>query len=588
GVINIAAGKLIGGIDATEYKPRSIQFVTNRHVVMRISETRRSQRIKGKWEQSYAFSYDIETQKLQTMFNRFKDLYPAQGGLGRVVGVDPDGEHVYMPAYIGDLGAQEPVYSLTRVNLTNGRARVVKSGNSHTEDWFMNDRGEVIAREDFVSSGKHRLYSYLGKRPKRVFEQRVDYPSISLIGVHPDGKSLMYTAFEDNFEAVYQMSLEDGASSEPIVMRDDADIDQVITDLNRKFRGVRFSGPLPSYDYIDEAFEQAVTNVSGLYPTSSVWPVSATADRNRVVMIVSGNQGARRYVLYNREANTLATLSNGYGIAAEDMGGIRAIRYSARDGTKIPAIMTAPPGVDTPAQLPLLVFPHGGPESYDSLAFDWWAQYFARLGYLVLQPNFRGSTGYGIEFRDAGRGEWGKLMQDDVTDGVQVMINNGYADPERICIMGASYGGYSALAGGAFTPDLYRCVISVAGVSNLPRMLQDDKYYSGDHWVTSYWEDVIGDSREERNKLRSVSPFHAATNFTAPVLLVHGRDDTIVYINQSRMMARALKKAKAQVELVTLKEADHWLSQPSTRKATLRAMTEFLLKHNPPTRRQES
>jgi dipeptidyl aminopeptidase/acylaminoacyl peptidase len=148
--------------------------------------------------------------------------------------------------------------------------------------------------------------------------------------------------------------------------------------------------------------------------------------------------------------------------------------------------------------------------------------------------------------------------------------------------MGASYGGYSALAGGAFSPELYRCVISIAGVSDLPRMLKSAKFkFGSNHWVVGYWEKIIGDSDKEREKLKSISPINSVDKFKAPVLLVHGKDDTIVPIRQSSLMHKALKTAGKDVEFITLKGEDHWLSGSETRLALIKAINEFLDTHNP-------
>ena len=147
--------------------------------------------------------------------------------------------------------------------------------------------------------------------------------------------------------------------------------------------------------------------------------------------------------------------------------------------------------------------------------------------------------------------------------------------------MGASYGGYSALAGGAYSGDLYRCVISVAGVSDVLEMISDVRTKRGSHWVVDYWKSRIGDTRKEKDKLREISPYFAAEQFQAPVLLIHGKDDTVVPLAQSQRMRRALKKAGKEVELITLKGEDHWLSTSATRLATLSAISKFLDQHNP-------
>ena len=207
------------------------------------------------------------------------------------------------------------------------------------------------------------------------------------------------------------------------------------------------------------------------------------------------------------------------------------------------------------------------------------AQYFASRGYMILQPNFRGSSGFGAAFRDAGLGEWGGKMQDDITDGVNALVRSGRVDPSRICIIGASYGGYAALAGGAFTPDLYRCVAAIAPVADLPAMLREERRDHGaKHWVVDYWRSLIGDPRAERDKLEAISPVNSAEKFQAPVLLIHGRDDLVVPMSQSRAMESALKRAGKDVQMIELKGEDHWLSTSEARLATLKALDAFVAK----------
>ena len=180
------------------------------------------------------------------------------------------------------------------------------------------------------------------------------------------------------------------------------------------------------------------------------------------------------------------------------MGGVFEITYKARDGFDIQAIVTGPPywNPGEGAPLPALILPHGGPASYDRFGFDWMAQYFANRGYLVLQPNFRGSTGFGRAFQDAGRGEWGGKMQDDITDGVKALVSAKMIDPDRICIVGASYGGYAALAGGAYTPELYKCVIAISPISDLNQHGQSiSMKYGRDSESYRSWRESIGDGR---------------------------------------------------------------------------------------------
>ena len=228
-----------------------------------------------------------------------------------------------------------------------------------------------------------------------------------------------------------------------------------------------------------------------------------------------------------------------------------------------------------PKSLPLVVLPHGGPESRDNYAFDWWAQFLATRGYAVLQPQFRGSIGFGDAFRLAGRRQWGGLMQDDVTDGVRAMIEEQIADARRVCIVGASYGGYAALAGAAFTPELYKCAVSVNGVSDLPEMLEGVRARSGaESDPVAYWRDTVG-SAFDKNVIER-SPARAADRIQVPILLMHGMDDSVVPIAQSEAMARALGKLNRKFSFIRLSGEDHWLSRGETRLKVLTEIEKFL------------
>jgi dipeptidyl aminopeptidase/acylaminoacyl peptidase len=253
------------------------------------------------------------------------------------------------------------------------------------------------------------------------------------------------------------------------------------------------------------------------------------------------------------------------------------IQYKAGDGMDIAAVLTLPPGVPG-KNLPVIVMPHGGPEARDYPGFDWWAQAFASRGYAVLQPNFRGSSGYGAAFLRAGYGEWGRKMQSDISDGLAFLAQSGIADPGRACIVGASYGGYAALAGVTLQKGFYRCAVSVAGVSDLPKMVATDVKESGrDATLVRALRQQVGSGKD----LRAVSPVRLADAADAPILLVHGREDTVVDYDQSADMAKALQKAGKPVELLTLAGEDHWLSKSETRMAMLEAVVAFVMKENP-------
>ena len=231
--------------------------------------------------------------------------------------------------------------------------------------------------------------------------------------------------------------------------------------------------------------------------------------------------------------------------------------------------------------MPLVVLPHGGPASRDLPNFDWWAQAIASRGYAVLQVNFRGSDGFGSEFERAGYGEWGRKMQTDLSDGVRYLAAQGTIDPKRVCITGASYGGYAAMAGPTLDRGVYRCAVAVAGVSDLGRMIAHASYAQG-RSAFRYWKRFMGAESASDPKLDEISPAKLAARSDAPILLIHGVDDTVVPYEQSQIMADALRKAGKPVAFVTMKGEDHWLSKGATRLEMLTATVAFLEMHNPP------
>ena len=227
---------------------------------------------------------------------------------------------------------------------------------------------------------------------------------------------------------------------------------------------------------------------------------------------------------------------------------------------------------------------HGGPEARDYAEFDWWAQAFASRGYAVFQPNFRGSTGYGKAFRDAGHGQWGRRMQTDVSDGVAELARQGVIDPKRACVVGASYGGYVALAGVTIQQGLYRCAVSVGGVSDLNAMLQWDASRAGEDSgeIMRIERQLVGAASDGDSGLYPYSPRRLAARADAPVLLIYGKDDTVVSNEQSLGFARAMRAAGRPVETLELPNEDHWLSREATRVKMLEASVAFVEKYNPP------
>ena len=378
--------------------------------------------------------------------------------------------------------------------------------------------------------------------------------------------------------AYFTMSLADGKISDTTFSHKDKDVERLLTDINRVVHGVRYSGFTPTYEFFDNKLNARIRGINHAMPNNAFIVADYTPDWSSIILYMDGQNSSGDYVLY--QTSTLSRLASiRAAITPETVNPITQYSFKARDGLIIPTLMTKPVNSKL-EKLPAIILPHGGPESYDTISFDWMSQYFANQGYLVIQPQFRGSTGFGPEHTLAGRGQWGKAMQDDLTDAVKDLINKGFIDKDKICIVGSSYGGYAALAGAAFTPDLYQCAVSINGVADVEAMLKKEKInYGSDHWVVSYWQDLISNGDINKDHLKQISPINHIKNINIPILLIHGELDQIVPISQSEEMFDELEDADKKANFIELEKGDHYLSKGKNRMQALRKIDEFIKKH---------
>lgn len=470
------------------------------------------------------------------------------------------------------------VRSLFDVNTRTGRGKTTAIGSPYTQQFAVDPQGQAVARADWDS--ERDVYSILAKRENSWQEiYRSTGGQLDLGGLAPDGRSVLAVGANGTDRSkVWAVAL-DGSGATVFYEDPEVDVEALKMDVaTGRALGAFVGGTEQQLRYFDPKLQARSKAIHKAFPGRVVSLIDTSADGTRVLVRVEAPTQPRIFYLVDFKTGKADVAGEEYpSLTGAELGEVRDIVYSARDGTRIPAYLTLPPGREA-KNLPMVVLPHGGPESRDYYAFDWWAQFLATRGYAVLQPQFRGSTGFGTAHRVAGYGQWGGLMQDDVTDGVLAMIKQEIADPRRICIAGASYGGYSALAGAAFTPDLYACAISVNGVSDLPAMIG----YAQRQWgrqsdSLAYWQDHIG--RAEDPNVINRSPARAAEQVRAPVLLLHAEQDTVVPIAQSATMERALVDARKTCTFVRLPGEDHWLSKSVTRTQVLVEMERFLARH---------
>jgi dipeptidyl aminopeptidase/acylaminoacyl peptidase len=406
----------------------------------------------------------------------------------------------------------------------------------------------------------------------------VDTPS--LIGIGRDGKSILVSEKKDGKEIVRELSPE-GAWSEPLPIPDG--VGGLIFDPVRHnligYEGL--IGDEVKTVFFDPKDQQVWDLVQHAYPGQLVRLVSWSDDRKKIVIRADSPTEGAGYALIDLQNHHADWISNEYDkIGPADISPRKPISFKAADGTELTGYLTLPNG--RPAKgLPLVVLPHGGPQARDEPGFDWLAQGVASRGYAVLQVNFRGSAGFGVKFVEAGYGEWGRKMQTDLSDGVRWLVSQGIVDPKRVCIFGASYGGYAALAGPTLDPGVYRCAVSYAGISDMHTFVPWVENQTG-RQAERYVLRFIGAKGLGDASLSEISPAAHIQKVSVPMLLIHGKDDTTVPLEQSRIMVNDMKAADKPVDFVVLDSTDHWLTRGETRIAMLKATMAFIEKNNPP------
>lgn len=479
--------------------------------------------------------------------------------------------------------------ALYRVNLNNGQSGMVGIHGS-TEDtlgYELDDHGAPFARYDSNRDTNHwQIYFYDHGAPHLAMEDTSEFgapPSIE--GMLPDGRIVESDRPESGgYDALFIVDPESGERT-PFFHRDGVDVGGTVHDpWTRRIVGVAWELDRPSFQYFDADIQAVYDRIATLAQGDNFYIRSWSRDRQRFLLYVEHGLDGGGYYIFERATGRVHLIGYCYPELQGALRGERqSITYRARDGVRIPAYLTFP-DVAEHRNLPLVLLVHGGPHARDDFSFDWWASFLASRGYAVLQPNYRGSTGYGRAWELAGRHQWGGLMQTDVEDGVVALGRAGIIDPHRVCIVGASYGGYAAMAGATLTPDRYACSAAIAGVSDLNLMLQRTEQRSGsEHSMDSdWWRLSIGDRDEDRERIRSVSPANLADRVHIPMLIVHGTDDIVVPIEQSRRMRDRLRAAGKDVQYVELQNDDHWLSDASTRTQMLRELEGFLRRNLPP------
>ena len=424
------------------------------------------------------------------------------------------------------------------------------------------DTETKILTKDLEQKSWRVLWEY------QAFSQKM----VSPLGFAHDPNILFYRAYHEGRLAIFKVNITSPKLEGELVFADpnyDIQGSLLYSHKNQKVIGITHSDG-NGYSFWDKNYRSMQKSLDKVLPETSNKFHSMSDDERRIIVLATSDINPGTYYLWDRTKGTLEHVAYRYrDLAVGNMVEKNQISYIARDGLKIEGFLTRP---NRNELQPTIIFPHGGPISYDGSGFDYWTQFFANRGYTVLQMNFRGSFGYGYDFMQSGLKNWGLQMQNDVEDGTRWLIKEKIADPNRICVVGASYGGYAALMEIANNKELYQCAVSFAGVTDLPKLVSAHRQFTNYGIV----KQQIG---SDMRSLRERSPISRADEMDIPILLVHGTKDRVVRINQSRSLYNKLKKLGKDVKYVEQEDGNHHLSNEVHRVQLFKEMDRFLGTH---------
>ena len=487
---------------------------------------------------------------------------------------DPD--NILMGLYLN----RKERYGVYKVSLGAKRKRkLIQYGRPHIGGWMTDQQHRVrlgFGRDE--TKGFYRLLDLQTDQWRPIWEYELfDEPGIYPLGFGLDPNTLYVRAQHKGRSALFKVDVSNPELPMELVYADpnyDIEGGLIYSDKTKDVVGVFHGETEGSKIFFDKKYRAFQASLDKAIPNSYNHISSFSKDERRYIVFTSNPKEPGAYYLGDRDAKSLTFVLEQYPLLYQQpLSDKEKITYQARDELEIEAYLT-PPHSGAVEDSPAIVIPHGGPMARDYGGFDWLTQFFASRGYTVLQPNFRGSSGYGFEFEMESIGGWGGAMQDDLADAAFWLIENQNVDPQRICILGGSYGGYAAMMAAAKQQAPFKCAASFAGVSDLQLLLNKAKRFSN-------YDVAKKQFGTDKNKLKRQSPINYVKQISMPVMLIHGDMDKVVDVEHSRAMYKAMKKHKKQVEYIELENGDHHMSIEENRLRVLSTLEDFLSEYLP-------
>jgi len=506
----------------------------------------------------------------------FKELTPFEKVRVSIIDeLENDDEHMLI-----DMNKRDArVFDVYRININTGKMQMIAQNPGNVTGWMTDYDGNL--RVAITTDGVNTSVLYRNSE-KEDFQNLITTTfkeTLTPLFFTFDNKNLYVASnIGRDKEAIYEYDVENKKNIKLLYEHPEVDVNYLLKSDKRKIiTGVYYYTDKGHYFFFDKNRKQLQESLEKRLPGYEVSVTSASKDETKVLVRTYSDKSLGAYYYFDRDTEDFKKLVDVSPWLNEDeLAEMKPISYTSRDGLTIYGYLTLPKGVKS-KNLPVIINPHGGPWARDTWGFLPDVQFLANRGYAVLQMNFRTSTGYGRKFWEAGFKQSGLAIQDDITDGVLWLIEQGIADPECVGIYGGSYGGYCTLAGVAFTPDLYACGVDYVGISSWFTILES---------IPPYWEpmremfyEMVGDPEKDKELLEATSPLFHADKIKAPLFVAQGANDPRVNIKESDQIVDALKERGIEVEYMVKDNEGHGFRNEENRFDFYRAMEKFLGKH---------
>ncbi|MBL7723460.1 MAG: S9 family peptidase [Chitinophagaceae bacterium] len=472
------------------------------------------------------------------------------------------------------------------INIETGETKVLYQNDKNFDGWYTDHTGfiRIATKTDGVNTTYYHRAAETAPFDSLLTTTYKDNFGIQLFTF--DNKNLyVSTNIGRDKTAIVEYDLAARKEIKELYTNPDYDVDGLSYSHKRKvLEDVFYTSWKREFYFLDKEAEKEYNKMKEKFKGYEIGIYGSNNEEDKFIVWVGNDKLAAKYYFYDKKTGDTKFLADAFPwLKEEHMSTVKPVQYKSRDGLTIHGYLTLPKGVKA-KNLPVVINPHGGPWFRDSWGYNGEVQFLANRGYAVLQMNFRGSTGYGKEFWLKGAKQWGKKMQDDISDGVKYLIDEGIADPKRVAIYGGSYGGYATLAGITFTPDLYCCAVDYVGVSNMFTFMKT---------IPPYWEpykamfyELVGDPVKDSAMLAEVSPAFHVDKIKVPLFIAQGANDPRVNKAESDQVVEALKKKGVAVEYMVKNDEGHGFANENNQIDFYKAMDAFFAKHLAPVKEE--